>query len=260
MTTSYPHPIWNSIEKIRFEPTFDRAVQHLKAIGRAIDIPSFAIIPDVSSALPPVVDFCAGEAVASTAYQSYRSRYLERQISSKSPIHNACRLASLPFVWRTDGPWSIPMELERHHRRVLTFFADHGRTGGLSVPVHGPGGRVSSLRFYLINANESEVDLEGVLQQHASALSMVGLYIIDKFWRQTALSTSVPFFTQREHDCLRLAAQGLSDKCIAIRLDVSPTTVRYYMDNAVRKLEATNRVQAVGKAAQFGLLTSTPAR
>ena len=50
--------------------------------------------------------------------------------------------------------------------------------------------------------------------------------------------------TQRERDALRLADEGLSNKEIALRLALSPGTVRNYLSEGAAKLGASNRIEA----------------
>ena len=60
--------------------------------------------------------------------------------------------------------------------------------------------------------------------------------------------------TRREWECLRLTAQGLREESVASTIGLGSTTVRYHLDNVVRKLGASNRLHAVALAAQLGLL------
>jgi DNA-binding NarL/FixJ family response regulator len=59
----------------------------------------------------------------------------------------------------------------------------------------------------------------------------------------------------RERDIVRLLAGGMSTTEVAGELFLSPATIRSYAENAMHKLEATNRVQAVAKALRLGLVT-----
>jgi DNA-binding CsgD family transcriptional regulator len=58
----------------------------------------------------------------------------------------------------------------------------------------------------------------------------------------------------REHQVLRLIADGLPSKQIASALGISERTVKFHATSLLRKLEADNRAQAVALAAQRGLL------
>ena len=51
--------------------------------------------------------------------------------------------------------------------------------------------------------------------------------------------------TPRERDILRLLREGLPNKMIATRLDVSEVTVKSHLGNVFRKLQVQNRLQAM---------------
>jgi HD-GYP domain-containing protein (c-di-GMP phosphodiesterase class II) len=61
--------------------------------------------------------------------------------------------------------------------------------------------------------------------------------------------------TAREVEVLRLLAQGLSTKQIAVRLVMSPKTAGNHIEHIYAKIDATNRVTASLFAVQHGLLT-----
>lgn len=51
--------------------------------------------------------------------------------------------------------------------------------------------------------------------------------------------------TPRELECLKSAAEGMSNRLIAKRLHVSVRTVKYHFENILRKLDASRRGEAV---------------
>jgi len=63
-----------------------------------------------------------------------------------------------------------------------------------------------------------------------------------------------PALTQREREVLRLVADGLPTKQIAVALSISERTVKFHVNSIFHKLGAENRAQAVAVAAQRGLL------
>ena len=70
--------------------------------------------------------------------------------------------------------------------------------------------------------------------------------------RSAALARSG--LTRREYEVLRLAAQGRTNPEIAESTGLARNTVKTYLQSALHKLGARNRVEAIGKAAEAGLL------
>jgi LuxR family maltose regulon positive regulatory protein len=66
--------------------------------------------------------------------------------------------------------------------------------------------------------------------------------------------------TERELDVLKLLANRLSNKEIALQLIVSVHTVRNHTANIFGKLQVDNRVQAVKRARALGLIARSPVR
>ncbi|PRX44716.1 LuxR family two component transcriptional regulator [Prauserella shujinwangii] len=60
--------------------------------------------------------------------------------------------------------------------------------------------------------------------------------------------------TRREYEVLRLAAQGRTNPEIAEATGLTRNTVKTYLQSALHKLGARNRVEAIGKASEAGLL------
>jgi two-component system nitrate/nitrite response regulator NarL len=70
--------------------------------------------------------------------------------------------------------------------------------------------------------------------------------------RRAARST--PRLGEREHEVMRLTAEGLSAPEIADRLGIGATTVKTHLQRIYRKLDVTDRAAMVAKALRLGLL------
>jgi DNA-binding NarL/FixJ family response regulator len=64
----------------------------------------------------------------------------------------------------------------------------------------------------------------------------------------------IPALSTREREILGLLANGFSNPEIAARLFISPETVRTHVRNAMAKLEADTRTQAVALALRYALI------
>lgn len=60
--------------------------------------------------------------------------------------------------------------------------------------------------------------------------------------------------SERERDVLRWISLGASNKTVAQKLSISPSTVRTHVESVFRKLECSTRAAATLKATQLGLL------
>ncbi|MFL5357994.1 LuxR C-terminal-related transcriptional regulator [Archangium sp.] len=69
-------------------------------------------------------------------------------------------------------------------------------------------------------------------------------------------STAAPEgLTPREREVLALLAEGLSNKAIAERLDISEHTAKFHVNAVLAKLGVQRRTEAVVRAARLGLVT-----
>ncbi len=64
----------------------------------------------------------------------------------------------------------------------------------------------------------------------------------------------LPTLTKREREILRLLADGMRNEQVALELSISPLTVRTHVKNAMQKLEADTRTEAVAKALRESLI------
>jgi two-component system response regulator DesR len=81
-----------------------------------------------------------------------------------------------------------------------------------------------------------------------------GERVIDPELVAAALETGSTPLTTREADVLREAASGLPTEQIAMRLSLSPATVRNYLSNAISKVGGRNRIDAIRIARNAGWL------
>jgi DNA-binding NarL/FixJ family response regulator len=65
----------------------------------------------------------------------------------------------------------------------------------------------------------------------------------------------LPSLTKREREILRLLADGMRNEQVAVQLSISSLTVRSHVKNAMDKLDADTRTQAVARALRESLIT-----
>ena len=103
-------------------------------------------------------------------------------------------------------------------------------------------------------------DVDARILLPALAAAAQGLVVLDPALAGAAptaraLPTGpVPELTQRELQVLRLLAEGLPNKTIAARLDISDHTVKFHVNSILGKLSAQSRTEAVTRATRLGLI------
>jgi two-component system response regulator DesR len=100
---------------------------------------------------------------------------------------------------------------------------------------------------YLLKARPARDLADAVRRIHQ------GLRVIDPDLATEAWAEADPL-TERERQVLRLTAEGASTAAVAKQLNLSAGTVRNYLSEAIEKLGATNRIDAVRIARDKGWL------
>ena len=124
----------------------------------------------------------------------------------------------------------------------------------MKVLLVGPAADRARLRSQL-NAASIEIAAEftSAAAAEASAIEADAILIARAPVRGT--SELVEPLTAREVQVLELMAEGLSNKAIATRLNISDQTVKFHVASIAGKLGASNRTDAVRRAVRHGLIT-----
>ena len=100
-------------------------------------------------------------------------------------------------------------------------------------------------------------DLAAILRQIVEGTVWTSLVTPDH--DRSARAAKRAGLTEREAEVLTALAEGMSNKQIGLELGVGEQAVKYHLTNLYRKLETANRVEALRRATELGLVRS-PAR
>ncbi|MDX1581529.1 MAG: LuxR C-terminal-related transcriptional regulator [Alphaproteobacteria bacterium] len=230
----------------------------LSAAGRRIGLPLCAVVDDYSS--NTLLTDEEGITLAERFGWPVEAieGWVDQGLTLFSPLGAACRLARRPFVWhQADFALALPepsRKVEGRQERVLDFLGELGIKGGIAAPVHRPLGRIGSVVWMCF---EDSLDLEALLKAHEDGFFLLGHYFLDLVSRaqdEGPVIEGAVTLTEREVECLTWVALGKTDAEIGKIISRSPTTARFHIDKATRKLNAGSRAQAVAKAAQLGII------
>jgi DNA-binding NarL/FixJ family response regulator len=85
----------------------------------------------------------------------------------------------------------------------------------------------------------------------AVAMVAIGMSVFEEEGGAAAVD---PGLSERERQVLGLVAAGATNREIAVKLHLSPYTVKDYASSLYRKLEVRNRLEAVKRAEKLGLI------
>ncbi|GAB3740841.1 response regulator transcription factor [Amycolatopsis oliviviridis] len=114
-------------------------------------------------------------------------------------------------------------------------------------------------RGYLLKGarNEQVVRAVRVIGDGEAIFSpAIATQVLSLLGTETPRDESFPQLTAREREIMRLIAQGMGNASIADRLVLSPKTVRNHVSHIFRKLQVTDRAQAIAKIRKAGVARS----
>jgi len=178
--------------------------------------------------------------------RAWREHYDRNSYLAIDPVVARALGTILPFDWE---------ELDKSDPAVARLFqeaAEYGLRYGFSVPVHGGHGEGGVLS--LARAQTPLPEVLGERQRLFQQAQWFSAVLQTKLRRLIFEETSPEArpLTKREHECLRLAAEGQSAQDIARALRITERTVVFHLNHAEEKLGATRRQQAVARGVALG--------
>jgi DNA-binding CsgD family transcriptional regulator len=129
-----------------------------------------------------------------------------------------------------------------------------GITDGISLPIHSQSG--GSAVFNVIHKRTFDDPPQEPIKD-LPELYLLAVHIhqaIKRFLKVENNQAAATKVTKREKECLLFSAQGLKTTAIAYELAISESTVTFHFKNAMIKLSARNRQQAVARAITLGVI------
>jgi DNA-binding NarL/FixJ family response regulator len=118
-----------------------------------------------------------------------------------------------------------------------------------SLALHGWG---------IVSPEADSAELQATIGAVAQGLVVLPPVMAERLFNSPpaiAVEPIIEALTAREREVLDLISQGLSNKLIANRLQISEHTVKFHVSSIFTKLGATSRTEAVSLGARQGLIT-----
>jgi LuxR family quorum sensing-dependent transcriptional regulator len=178
--------------------------------------------------------------------ESWRRDYMAANMASVDSIYSESRRRISPFTW-SELRAEVPLPPEELSLRAMV--EEWGLKDGFVVPIHGPGGYLG------ICSLVSTRELPPPAAEDRAWLHLVSFLAHERCRVLEGLNPRRQLpdpLSVRERDCLRWVGAGKSDWEIGQILGISPTTVKFHVDRARRKLGVRSRAQAVAQLVFWG--------
>lgn len=173
--------------------------------------------------------------------EEYRRSFAE----TKDPVIQAGLSELLPFDWRT--------LTQRHpHADALFGIAREFGVGrqGLTIPIRGDDG-IRAL--FTVTGDYNDKDWDDFNRKYRKDFVILANYFHKKI---VGSNNSIEYhLTDREKEVLQLCCFGKTAFDISLDLNISVTTVKYFLNQTRYKLNTLNTTQTVVKALKLGLIT-----
>ena len=180
--------------------------------------------------------------------EAWRRFYLGNGIMERDPVVSALPRYRHPFTW---SDLATDSKLSHDARNVIALARSHGWTEGLAIPI--PRGTQDRFGLVSLAGNGPPLDAES-----RAVLSLMGICFFDyvrSLVPRCGFAAPPAGLTEREMQCVRLVAQGQSDRAMAATLGISQPTAHEHIESAKRKLKAATRAEMIGVAASLAIVT-----
>jgi len=164
------------------------------------------------------------------------------------PVFRHAEERLVPFFW--DDP-QFRAGLTPEQRDLLHATESHGIRHGYTVPLHPPGAQTASCS---VIPGAAPIE-RGTYQ----AVMTLACYMFDAMLSAATLEecsrTHSMHLSERERQCLELAAQGKDDWSIGSLLRISERTAHNHIERAKRRLGVCTRVQVIVHALSDGQIS-----
>ncbi|MDE7547007.1 autoinducer binding domain-containing protein [Acetobacter fabarum] len=180
--------------------------------------------------------------IDTTYPDSWMQYYLKNCYQNIDPVIENARHKFSPYDWN-----SINIR-NNDQKKMMREFQDTGFKSGYVVPLPVSP---SMLLLVGIASNDTEINFRdrAMLQIAVNHYHARYMQLINDSPQKEECSLS-----DRERECLLWSAHGKNTSEISSILRISENTVKYHLKNIMQKLGSHNRIQAVVKAINLGLI------
>jgi DNA-binding CsgD family transcriptional regulator len=176
----------------------------------------------------------------------YSQNYISHEWDKIDPIVQHIHSAFKPFRWDNV---CASAHLTNRQKIFLNECRELGVHSGITIPLHGPGAEIDLISLSLRDQNQ----INNARFHVVYALTVQ--YRLRLSEMDDEPTTDVDQLTSKEIECLCWCKEGKTNWEIGQILSISEKTVEFHLSNTVKKLGVSNRITAVVKGIQKGIIS-----
>lgn len=189
----------------------------------------------------------AGHGIISNYPEDWMKHYMKNNYVAKDPVIKNAFYTSATYTWehlvRTSN-------LNAVEKRVMDESNEAKLLDGAAVAIYGPNSEIAGVGL---------ASSCGGIKPDKNTMATIRLlanqfHIAYSEFERVNTPKEFISLTAREREILSWGAEGKSNSCIAGILSVSDDAIKFHLKNIHKKLNVTDRTQAVVKAIYLGLI------
>lgn len=196
----------------------------------------------------PSINKKAGEGILTTYPEEFMKLYIENNYASIDPVIRYALYHSDAFSWKE---MYEKTPIDKPLRKMMGESDDAKLFDGAAITVSSPNFEVAGVGL---------ATSQGLINPDRNTISMLRA-IVNQFHlcfcnleRNNHPHNREISITEREREILLWSAEGKTVAEMSIILSISEPTIKFHLQNIYRKLDATDRTQAVVKSIKLRLI------
>ncbi len=186
-----------------------------------------------------------------TASVRWKSLYRTRALHLADPRIAHTRGRSIPVAWAADTASADP------RTKVFNRAASaHFIRGGVAMSLQEEHG-YRTIVCWDARVIRYDATRDPNARAELATLSLLAGFVHEKMTgraKGNAARSVAPPLTQRERECLTLAAHGMTSADIGVKLGIAERTANFHIANIIDKLGALNRGEAIARGVALNLV------